>query len=436
MDDTKQSRGYVLGLFLVMNILAYIDRQLPAILMPSMRAELGLNDSQLAFITGAAFALFYVVMCMPLGRMADTMPRKKVLVICVGFWSLMTALTGFAKSFMLLAFARFGVGIGEAGLNPAAQSMLSDLYADKGKRGTASAVFSMGISLGTLIAFLGGGLLDKYFGWRMAFIVLGVPGILIAIIAHFTLQEPKRGMADSYVDTGAPPTFFETIKTMWGIRVWRYMMFGTGFAGLCNTCSTVWAPSYLSRSFNLTPAEIGAFMSPAIGLGGVVGTFFGGFMVDILRRRNPRWGALLPMFMVGSCAIPMVLIFSADSATEAILLFTYPLLIVPTHLACFSVTSQSVAPLRMRGMAPALSLLVTAGIIGQGLGPQIIGGLSDMFAPVRGEESLRYALLIVAPLAALTSAFFFYLGSRHIVADVAAAQARQGVSPTTATSVP
>ena len=135
----------------------------------------------------------------------------------------------------------------------------------------------------------------------------------------------------------------------------------------------------------------------------------------------------------------MFLIFSAESATAAILLFSYPLLVVPMHLACFSVTSQSVAPLRMRGIAPALSLLVTAGFIGQGFGPQIIGGISDLLAPTQGEESLRYALLIVGPLAALISACFFYIGSRHITADVAAARARQsadgGGSPAAATGV-
>ncbi len=153
-------------------------------------------------------------------------------------------------------------------------------------------MFSMGISLGTLIAFLVGGLLDQVL--RLA---CGVHRARHSrrsssqIIVHFTLKEPPRGLADNYIDTGAPPSLWETIKTMWGIRVWRYMMFGTGFAGLCNTCSTIWAPSYLTRSFHLTPAEIGAFMSPAIGLGGVVGTFFGGFMVDTSCASAIRAGA-------------------------------------------------------------------------------------------------------------------------------------------------
>jgi MFS family permease len=426
MDDPFRSRGYVLGLLFSLNILNYVDRQLPAILLPSIRHDLSLNDSELAFITGFAFALFFALMCLPLGRLADRHNRRNLLTVCVALWSLMTTLTGFAQNFAQMAIARFGVGIGEAGLNPASQSIISDLYAQKGRRATAVALFASGIPIGTLIAFLAGGNLDRVFGWRAAFFALGIPGLILAAVVRLTLKEPVRGAADRFVDTGHQPPLWETVRTLWRIGVYRNMMFGTGFTGLCYTCCTTWAPSYLSRSFGLTTAQIGTFMAPAIGVGGMIGTLLGGYMVDRLRMRDVRWGAWLPTLTVGVCALPAVFIFAAPSATAAILMLTAPLVLLPTHLACFTAASQSVAPLRMRATAPALSLLVTAGLIGLGFGPQIIGLISDLLHPSQGEESLRYALLIVAPLAALTAAGFFYAGSRTIAADLAAADRQSG----------
>ena len=424
-----KGRGYILGLLFVLNVFNYVDRYLPAILLPSIRKDLALNDSQLAFITGAAFALFYALMCLPLGRMADHYNRRQVLAACVALWSVMTAVTGMAQNFMHMAIARFGVGVGEAGLNPCAQSIISDLYSQKGRRATAVALFASGTSVGTVVAFLIGGNLDQVFGWQTAFVVVGVPGVVLAALVLFTLQEPVRGAADNFVDTGKAPPLWETVKTLWSIKVWRYMMLGTGFSGTCNACCTVWTPSYLSRSFGMSAAEIGNFTAPALGIGGFIGTMLGGYLVDTLRMRNVRWGAWLPSVTLGLCIIPTIMVFTAGSSTAAILWLTAPLVLVPTHLACFTAAAQSVAPLRMRGTAPALSLLITAGIMGLGLGPQIIGGLSDAMRASQGEESLRYALLIVAPVAAALASVFFYLGSRYIAADLAKAISLQGVPP-------
>lgn len=430
-----QGRAYILGLLFVLNIFNYVDRYLPAILLPSIRKDLQLNDSQLAFITGAAFSLFYAVMCLPLGRAADHWNRRKLLAACVGLWSVATLATGFARNFTHVAIARVGVGIGEAGLNPSAQSIISDMFGQKGRRATAVAVFSSGIPVGTVVGFLIGGNLDALIGWRNAFIVVGVPGLFLSLLVWFTLREPTRGYADNFVDSGKAPGLIETIKTLWGIRVWRYMMFGTGCSGLCNTCITIWTPSYLSRSFGLSTADIGNFTAPALGIGGFIGTMMGGYLVDRLRVKNVRWGAWVPMVALAGCIVPTFMVFSATSATSAILWLTIPLVLVPSHLACFTAASQGVAPLRMRGTAPALSLLITAGIIALGIGPQLIGGLSDYMRATQGEESLRYALLIVAPTAAALASFFFYWGSRSIGQDLADAAARQSRSAAAATGV-
>jgi MFS family permease len=424
VNTHPSGRGYVLGLLLTLNILNYLDRQLPAILLPSIRRDLDLNDSQLAFITGFGFALFFTIMCLPMGALADRYSRRKLLAACVALWSVMTALSGMATNFVQMAICRFGVGIGEAGLTPNSQSLISDLFPQKG-RATALGLFSLGIPVGTLIAFLGGGLLDQAFGWRVAFLVMGVPGVILAVLVYFTLREPPRGAADNFIDTGRAPPLMEVVRTLWAIPVYRNMLFGTGFTGLAYIALTTWGPSYLTRSFGLTTAEVGAFLAPAVGLGGMIGTFGGGWLVDKFRDRDVRWVTWLPALTVGLTIIPSVLIFTASSAAAAIWILTVPLVLLPTHLAAFSATSQSVAPLRMRGMAPALSLLVTAGLIGLGIGPQLIGLLSDMLRPSEGEESLRYALLIVVPASAAIAAVFFAAASRTIAADLAQAAARQ-----------
>lgn len=194
--DDKRYRNYVLFILTITYAFNFIDRQILVILQESIKQELLLSDSQLGLLTGIAFALFYVMMGIPIARLADRWVRRNIMSIAIGTWSFMTAISGFAQNYTHLLLARVGVGIGESGCSPPAHSMISDIF-PKEKRGTALSIYSMGINIGVLFGFLLGGWINQYFGWRIAFIVVGVPGILIAFLIQFTVKEPKRGAHDA-----------------------------------------------------------------------------------------------------------------------------------------------------------------------------------------------------------------------------------------------
>ena len=413
---------YLLGLLLVAQILNHLDRNLPAILLPAIKRDLELTDSQLGFITGLAFAVFYSVMGIPLGRLADHVSRRKVLAVCIGLWSLATAISGATVNFLQMAIARFAVGFGEAGLAPCAHSMVSDLY-PPARRTTAFGVLAAGTPLGGVIAFVGGAWLVENFDWRIAFMVLGLPGLIVAALVWFTVKETPRGAADGFVDPGKPPPFLDVVKILFSIPAFRHCVLGTTFTGLVYTAVTIWAPSYLSRSFGMTAGEIGAWLSPAIGLGGVCGTLFGGWIADKVSAGDRRWMAWVPAITTPVGALLGTVAFITDNQTVAVVMIGAPLVLCPVHLPIYGAILQGLAGVRMRSSFPALSLFI-AGIVGVGLGPQIVGWASDIARPWAAEESLRYGLMMVVPFFGLWAGIHFFFGGGHLPDDFAKAKAR------------
>ena len=412
---TPAYRRYLLGLLLMCLIVNYIDRQLPAILLPQIKKDLNLSDTQLGFITGLAFALFYSTVSIPLGRLGDSVNRRKLLAACIGLWSFMTAASGAATSFWQMAMTRFGVGVGEAGLTPTAYSMLSDLYPPE-KRAGAFGIFAAGVPFGLLFAFVGGGWISDAFGWRMAFFVLGLPGLILSVVVFFTVRDTPRGGVEGMIDAGKPPPFWTVFKTLFSIPAFRHCCLGTTFTGLVYTCIQTWVPSFLSRSFGMTTTEIGTWLAPAVGLGGLIGTIAGGALAEKLALKDQRWMGWLPALTTGIGSVLGAFTFAADHQTTAIIMISFPLILCPVHLPIYSATLQSLASLRMRSSFPAISLFV-AGLIGLGIGPQMVGVASDLVRPFVGEESLRYALMLVVPFFGVWAAIHFYLGGKHIPAD-------------------
>jgi len=419
-EVTPGYRRYLLGLMLVCLIVNFIDRQLPAILLPEIKKDLNLSDTQLGFITGLAFAIFYSTVGIFVGRIGDTFNRRNVLAGCIGLWSAMTAITGATTSFVQMALARFGVGIGEAGLTPCAHSLISDLY-PPGKRAAAMGVYTAGVPLGLLIAFLGGGWISEAFGWRMAFVALGLPGLLLAILVYFTVKEPPRGGVDGMIDRGAPPPFWTVFKTLFAIPSFRHCCLGTSFTGLVYTCVQTWSPSFLSRSFDMTSGEIGAWLAPAVGLGGVIGTMVGGALADKLSAKDKRWMGWIPAIATGVGSLLGTLAYVTDHWLVAVVMIGFPLILCPVHLPIYGTILQGLASVRMRSSFPAISLFV-AGMIGLGIGPQMVGVASDLVRPFAGEESLRYALMLVVPFFGIWAAIHFYLGGKYIATDFAKAR--------------
>jgi predicted MFS family arabinose efflux permease len=419
---TPGYRRYLLGLMLVCLIVNFIDRQLPAILLPAIKKDLDLSDTQLGFITGLAFAIFYSTVGIFVGRIGDTFSRRNVLAACIGLWSLATAASGAANNFIQMALARFAVGFGEAGLTPIAHSLISDLYPPE-KRATAMGVYTAGVPLGLLIAFLGGAWITEAFGWRMAFFALGLPGVLLALVVFFTVKETPRGGIDQLTDTGAPPPLWEVFKTLIAIPSFRHCCLATSFTGMVYTCIQTWGPSFLSRSFDMSLAEIGAWIAPIAGLGGMLGTMIGGAVADKLSAKDKRWMGNVPAIAVAVATFVGTLAFLTGTPWLAIVLLAVPLMLYPVHLPIYGTILQGLASVRMRSSFPAISLFI-AGMIGLGIGPQMVGVASDIVRPFAGEESLRYALALIVPFFGFWAALHFYLGGKHIAADFEKARQR------------
>ncbi|MCB2108524.1 MAG: MFS transporter, partial [Rhodobacteraceae bacterium] len=410
---------YMVGLLTFSSVLNHIDRQLPAIMLPQIQADLHLSDTELGFITGLAFALFYSVMGIPIGRAGDVFSRRNVIAFCIALWSAMTAVSGLATNFVQMAAARFGVGFGEAGLTPGAHSLISDVF-PPGRRATAMGFYSMGIPLGSVIAYLAGGWLTEFFGWRIAFLALGLPGIAVAIVVWLTIRETPRGHADGIADPGHAPPFKDVVKTLLTTPAFIHCMLGTSFTGLVYAAITTWAPSFLSRSFAMTTGEIGTWLAPSIGLGGIAGTVFGGMIADQVSAHDKRWMGWIPAITTTVGAALGTIGFATELPVPSVILIGLPLILCPVHLPIYSTILQGLAGVRMRGAFPALSLLM-AGLIGLGIGPQMVGVASDLVKPIAGQESLRYALLLVVPFFGTWAGIHFYIGGKHLPHDFAKA---------------
>lgn len=408
---------YALGILFVVYVVNFIDRQILSILLEPIKHDLGLSDTQLGFLTGFAFAVFYATLGMPIARIADRVNRVSVISVCMGLWSLATAASGFAQGFVQLLLARIGVGIGEAGCSPPAHSLIADYFPPQ-KRATALGIYAMGINFGILLGFLIGGWVNEWFGWRTAFLVVGVPGVLLALVVKLTLREPPRGMSEGGVALAEQPPVKDVFKYLWKRRSFRHMAFASSMQAFVGYGILAWVPAFFIRSHDMGTGEVGTWLSMILGFAGAAGTFAGGILADRLSSRTRRWYMWVPgisMFVATPFSIGVYL---WPEPVGAMLWFIIPVLLSTTYTGPTFAMTQSLSPHRMRALASAV-LLFIINIIGLGLGPQVIGILSDSFRAYLdlGEDSLRYAILAVS-MAYLIAAWHYYLASRTLEEDL------------------
>ncbi len=416
-------RGYTLLLLTLVYTFSVLDRFILGILLPQIKQELMLNDALLGLLTGAAFAIFYASLGLPIARLADHYGRKHIIAICLAIFSVMTAICGMANSFLGLFLARVGVGIGEAGTTPAATSILSDLYS-KQERAGALAILSVGGNIGILIGFVVGGFVAVHYGWRAGFFVIGVPGVILALVLFLTMPEPARGAVEGVDEKNLKevPDLRATLGFLLGQKSFLWILTGlTLMVGLATTTIT-WLPSLLTRSHGMQADQVGVTLGLAIGLLGPIGTvLLGGVLANYLSARDLRWGAWLSAigaFVLVPCHIFLSLATSGSMAMAAYL--------IPAILGIFFqgpslALLQSATPVTMRATSAAIALFV-ANMIGLGLGPLSVGLLSDGLASTYGADSLRYALLIV-PCMAFIAGYVYWRGSHFILADISKAEA-------------
>jgi MFS family permease len=424
-------RRYALGLLLLVSVLNYADRYLLGILIPQIKGELGLSDTQIGFISGAAFTILYAACGVPIARLADRVSRRRIIAGALVLWSAMTCLCGMAQSFLQLAAYRVLVGIGEAGCTPPSHSLISDFYRRE-ERTSALAVYGLGSSFGLLTAFLLGGWITESFGWRTALVAFGAPGLLVAIVLYFTLREPPRGHADNSVSplpSAAPWSgLWSVFRELWGKGTFRHMVLGGSMYGLCMIALLTWIPSFFQRTHGLEMGVIGTWLAFTKAVPHAAGTLLAGFLADRLARRGLRGPIFLCVFaqLVATPFYSVVLLW--PDPTGAFLWLVIPSMVGVMQGPVLYATIQAVARVETRAVAAAIMILIINLASGV-LGPLLVGLASDLSTASFGADALGYALLGVATTFGFLSALHFYLASRAIEHDLGPGNAAAAGAP-------
>lgn len=368
----------VLGLLLLIYTSNFIDRTILATLGQAIKVDLNISDAQLGLLQGLAFALFYTALGIPLARLSERVNRVSLISICLGLWSIMTALCGFAQNFLQLFLMRVGVGIGEAGCTPPAHSLISDLYGPK-KRATALAVYSIGIPLGMMIGAVSGGWLTDAFNWRVAMIVVGLPGLLLALVFRLLAREPERGAAEEapFEASAAAPSIAETAKHLFGNPAFLHITIGATLVGFVGYGTGTFAQAYFIRMFDLSYAQVGFAFGLIGGVSAGLGTVLGGVLSDWAGHRRKAWYALLPGIGLLIAAPAYIFAFTRNDWTTAVMMMLLPGLFHYAYIGPTLGVMHNLATPRMRATATAL-FFVAVNLIGLGLGPYITGLIIDM----------------------------------------------------------
>lgn len=392
-------RTLTLALLTLVYFFSYMDRYILAILLELIKKDLVLSDAQLGMLSGLAFAVFYAGLGIPVARLADRTNRRNIIAIALALWSGMTALCGLAQNFVQLLVARIGVGVGEAGSSPPSHSIIADLYPPE-KRASAMAIYATGVVLGGGFGTMIGGTIASEFGWRWAMILVGIPGIILAVIVRLFVVEPKRGLSDAGIaaDREPMPSAWSAFVGMWRSGPAFHLVMAVTITSLIGYALTAFGPSYLQRSLGFSIQRVALFVAPLAAIIGGFSGIMGGRLADWVSKRYGLHAQSWMVAILKCLALPFTfLFFLTDSPTVAIIAYGFQYLFASSYLGPTFALIQGLAPVRVRAMWAAVTLLVI-NMIGLGLGPLGIGLISDALRPSLGAESLRWAMVIMAGL--------------------------------------
>ncbi|WP_313807846.1 MFS transporter [Sphingobium sp.] len=374
--------------------ISFADRYVLAMLIQPIKAELHLSDSQVGLVTGFAFSAFYAVFGLLIARISDRGWHRAVILASLFVWSAMTSLSGFAVNFFQLLLARFGVGAGEAGVAPASHATLAQLFTPE-SRSTVLAFFSAGGPLGILTAFAVSGPLELALGWRWTFIVMGIPGALLALLFVCTVPALPTSATVEKIDASSARNVGAV--ALLSNRTFVYLLASISLIALLAFGIPQWLPAFFERSFNVSRATLGPHLALTQGFGMLIGMTAGGWLADRLARRNPRWRMRLVMISVVG-AVPFVMgTLVLPSYSLALTCAGFAALLLGVTGGPVWSAVQEVAPAEGRATAAALAMMVSS-FLGLGLGPLLIGIASDLLVAQNGQGSLRQALIIVSAI--------------------------------------
>jgi predicted MFS family arabinose efflux permease len=425
-DKRLQLTIYVLLMVYVLN---FLDRQIVGILAEPISRELGLSDTQIGLMTGIAFALFYTGLGIPIARFCDrpTTSRVKVIAVCLAIWSAMTALCGSAQNFAQMFLARIGVGIGEAGGTPPAHSLIAEMAAPE-KRASALSLYQLGPPIGGLIGMVLGGYLADSIGWRWAFVVVGAPGVLLALVVVILLRDPRQ---DVPVPKPAKPErlsiaasagriageFREAFQTIWASRANRLIMLSVAFAATANYGMLIWGPIYLQRTFGLSAGQTGLWFGLANGIGSALGVWYGGQLGDRLMKRGKQHLMTGPAIAIAISCPLLVLGLMANDWRLAIALFFPAIGVLWLHVGPAYSAVQGLVPPSSRATASA-AILLMQNLFGLGIGSYAIGALSDHYKPEYGADSVRVVLVVLIGVVTLLAAALQWRSRKYLPAEL------------------
>ena len=415
-DDvaTLGQRWYVLFIMMLVYTISIADRYVLSTLLGPISKELNLSDSGAASL-GIPLALFYVIMGIPLSWLCDRTNRRNLLAASVAAWSLMTALTGYTRGYFDLLLARIGVGVGEAGGTPACNSIIAD-YFPADRRSMAMTVFALGAPIGAWLGSDIAGLVSTQHGWRAAFLVLGIPGIILALIIMVTIKEPVRGRLDAVSEDKAP-TVMETLRFLWSQKSAVHAMMGAGLSAFWGWGLLWFTPLFIQRTYGMDEGAAGGLLGQIYLVGGIGASLVTAYVVARPSFTDPRKISQLLAVVTALGTVPSFLAYYTYELGVAKLMWW---LFIPTiyfYIGPAMALCQNLAAPKMRAMSIAISLLI-ANLLNLIVAPAIVGGLSDYFAGSQpaGAESLRLAQLILAPTG-FWAAWHYWRAAKYIIND-------------------
>ena len=423
VDPAIRRRTLTLALLTLTYFFSYMDRQILAILQEDIIRDLGLSDLQMGLLAGFAFAIFYAGLGMPVAWLADRTNRVRIIAVALAIWSGFTAVGGLAQNFTQLLLARIGVGIGEAGSSPPSHSIIADLYPPE-KRAGAMGIYSLGVGLGAAFGTIIGGTVAHFYGWRAAMFVIGAPGLILALIVWAVVPEPKRGLSDAQLAMATDrPTFADGFRSLFRDRAALHLIAAFTITSTIGYGHTAFGPSFLIRSFGFTKLDIATTVAPFAALIVAFAGVGSGKLADALAK---RYGGLhVQAWMVAALklvALPMSIGFYLSTSVSSALTFYFiGLLLASCYLGPTFALIQFRAPLRQRALWAAIALLVN-NMIGLGLGPPLVGWISDQLKPAYGTESLRYAMFFFSAITPW-AIFHYWRAGVHLKRQQLAAKA-------------
>ena len=426
MPDATESRNqnsvtaspaarYALVVLTIIYTLNFLDRTIITILIDPIKRDYHLSDKAMGFISGFGFVIMYSILAAPVARWADRGNRRSILTWGLVLWSGMTALAGVARNALQLTLARFGVGIGEAAGTAPSASMISDLFPGH-QRAMAMSVYQLGPVFGGFLGAFIGGWINQYYGWHRAFLVAGLPGLLVALIFRFTVKEPIRGNTEhTRVDTGQQ-SIRETLIFMLRQKSYMLLLIGLCFTTFTQFGFSAWTAPFLGRIRHLNSAQIGTYLGTVRGVAGLGGTLIGGYLTDRFGHRDPRWRLYVPAI----CSIltaPAVLLF-LFSSNPVISLAGFALISAasPVHVGPIVSVSHSVVKVGMRTFSTSVLYLISE-LIGLGGGTLFIGAFNDHFARRLGVGVIRYSMATAAATT-LIGGILFIIAAQFLKRDV------------------